>query len=87
MDRRIRFGLGAGALGLALLRPMQRRARIATLMFGASELLTATARYCPVSQLLGVNTCKTQLLQRKRRRIAKVARRFRKALWGHLKNV
>jgi len=86
IDRRLRFGLGSGALAFALLRPMQKRARLATLIFGASELLTATARYCPISQMLGVNTCKKQRVQPKRRR-ASAVRFLRKALVAHLKNI
>ena len=57
IDRGIRFGLGTGALAFALTQPLSRKARMTTLAFGAMELLTATARYCPISQALGINTC------------------------------
>lgn len=55
-DRNIRWMVGAGALMAGLIAPLNRSWRIGLLAFGASELFTAGARYCPVNELLGVNT-------------------------------
>ena len=43
--------LVAGAL-----LPLKPRGRFSLLMLGATNLLTASTRYCPLSEALGVNT-------------------------------
>ncbi len=48
--------LGSAALAAALLAPLPKGWRISLLAFGATEFLTAGARYCPINELLGINT-------------------------------
>jgi hypothetical protein len=55
-DRNIRWILGGAALAAGLLYPVRLPWRLALLGFGASELFTAGTRYCPVNEVLGVNT-------------------------------
>lgn len=60
MDRSIRMGLGLGALTVGVFGRLNKPLRATALVFGAMELFTAASRYCPVSDLLGVNTCKPE---------------------------
>ena len=55
-DRRMRWGLGATALVVALTAPIPRGWRISLVSFAATEFLTAGTRYCPLNQALGINT-------------------------------
>lgn len=57
LDRNVRIGMGIATLALGLFGPLGRGARIASLIIGATELITGATRYCPVNQLLGLNTC------------------------------
>ncbi len=56
-DRTLRFVGAAVVLGLGLLGRRRSRGRAAALTFAAIPLLTGLARYCPLNQVLGVNTC------------------------------
>jgi len=47
------MALGAVAAG----RPMAAWKRIALGAVAAVEVITATTRYCPVNQLLGIDNC------------------------------
>jgi len=55
-DRNLRWILGTGAIVTSVLAPARLPLRLALLAFGATELLTAGTRYCPVNELIGVNT-------------------------------
>ncbi|HVV73251.1 MAG TPA: DUF2892 domain-containing protein [Verrucomicrobiae bacterium] len=55
-DRNLRWILGTGALVAGVLAPSRLPVRLTLLAFGAGELLTAGMRYCPVNEMLGVNT-------------------------------
>ncbi len=55
-DRNIRWVLGSGALVAGLTVPLRLPWRLGLLAFAATELLTAGTRYCPVNQVLGINT-------------------------------
>ncbi len=57
-DRNVRLILGASALLFGIFGPLRRRARAVAISFGASELVTGLARYCPVNEALGVNTAR-----------------------------
>jgi hypothetical protein len=56
-DRNIRYAVGTGALAAGLFAPISRGWRMAAFALATSELLTATTRYCPLNQMLGINTC------------------------------
>ncbi len=55
-DRNTRWILGSAALLAGLAAPLPKSWRIGLLAFGATEFLTAGSQYCPVNQLLGINT-------------------------------
>lgn len=56
-EQKIRIGVGTALLAAAAFAPVSRGWRIGLGVFGAAEILTGALRYCPVSQLVGVNTC------------------------------
>ena len=58
LDRTLRLVAGTTALNLGLFAPLKRGVRAALVSFGASELITGLARYCPLNQALGFNTAK-----------------------------
>lgn len=55
-DRNTRWIVGTGAILLSLAAPLPKGWKVGLLAFGATELLTGTSRYCPVNELIGVNT-------------------------------
>jgi hypothetical protein len=57
-EQKIRLGAGAALLAAAGFAPVSRKSRIAFAALGAAELITGAMRYCPVSQALGINTCR-----------------------------
>lgn len=59
-DQNTRFVLGSAAIVAALVGRLPRAWRIALLTLGAAEFTTATTRYCPVNELLGVDTRQPQ---------------------------
>ena len=58
LDRRLRLIAGAAALALGIFGRLGRRGRAIAISFGASELVTGLARYCPVNRALGFNTAR-----------------------------
>jgi len=61
LDRNARFVLGGGALVAGLFGGLRLPWRLLLLGFGASELITASTRYCPLNEALGVNTAREGL--------------------------
>jgi hypothetical protein len=57
-EQKFRLGAGAVLLAAAAFAPLSRGWRIGLAALGAAELTTGAMRYCPVSQLLGINTCR-----------------------------
>ncbi len=55
-DRNLRLACGTSAVLAALVIPLPKSWKIGLLTLGATELLTATTRYCPLNHALGVNT-------------------------------
>jgi len=55
-DRNVRWIVGAGALVAGMLAPVRLPWRLGLLALGASNLITAGTRYCPMNEVLGVNT-------------------------------
>jgi hypothetical protein len=62
LDRGIRFAAGGAALGLGLFGQMSLPKRLMTLAFAGSELVTGLTRYCPLNEMLGINTCEKEAL-------------------------
>ena len=58
MEQKFRLGAGTALLAAAAFAPLSRGWRIGLAAFGAAELITGSTRYCPVSNLLGINTCR-----------------------------
>lgn len=56
LDKNIRFMAGGALLATALVGNVGLPWRIAALLIGASELITATTRYCPMNALIGIDT-------------------------------
>ncbi len=52
----MRWFLGSAALLSGMLAPLPKSWRIGLLAFGATEFITAGTRYCPVNELIGINT-------------------------------
>jgi hypothetical protein len=59
-EQKVRLVAGTALLAAAAFAPMSRGWRIGLAAFGIAELVTGATRYCPVSQLLGVNTCREE---------------------------
>ena len=57
-EQKFRLGAGAALLAVAAFAPVSRGWKIGLSILGASELITGSLRYCPVSQVLGINTCR-----------------------------
>jgi hypothetical protein len=57
-EQKFRIGGGLALLAAAAFAPLDRGWRIGLAVLGAAEVITGTTRYCPVSQLLGINTCR-----------------------------
>lgn len=60
-DRNIRWMVGSAALVAGVLAPIRLPWRISLLALGASNLFSAGTRYCPVNEILGVNTATQDL--------------------------
>jgi len=56
-ERIIRLASGMALGAVAAGRPMAAWKRIALGAVAAVEVITATTRYCPVNQLLGIDNC------------------------------
>ncbi|HEX2099953.1 MAG TPA: DUF2892 domain-containing protein [Candidatus Synoicihabitans sp.] len=59
-EQKVRLIAGTALLAAAAFAPVSRGWRIGLAAFGVAEILTGSIRYCPVSQLLGVNTCRDE---------------------------
>lgn len=57
-EQKFRIAAGTALLATAAFAPLSTGWRIGLAALGAAELITGTTRYCPVSKLLGVNTCR-----------------------------
>lgn len=57
-DRNLRWVFGGTAVVAALTTRIPLSLKIGLLVLGAAEVATATARYCPVSEALGIDTTK-----------------------------
>ncbi len=57
-DKTIRYIVGAVALGVGLLAPLDTHWKIAASVVAAIAFVTATVGFCPLNNILGVNTCK-----------------------------
>lgn len=60
LDRSLRFAVGTGALAAGLFAPLRTPWRLAAFALAATDLLTATTRYCPMNAALGVDTCRSK---------------------------
>lgn len=56
-EQKYRLAAGTALLATAAFAPLSRGWRIGLAALGVAELITGSTRYCPVSQLLGINTC------------------------------
>lgn len=57
-DRNLRWVLGGTAALAALTTKIPLGLKIGLLVVGPAELITASARYCPLNQALGIDTNK-----------------------------
>ena len=58
MDRGLRGVVALAALSTTLCGKTDERLRIAAGVIGAMASFTFLTRYCPLNQLIGLNTCK-----------------------------
>ena len=56
-EQQFRLGAGTALLAAAVFAPVSRGWKMGFLILGATELITGSTRYCPISQALGINTC------------------------------
>jgi len=61
-EQKFRIGGGVALLAAAAFAPIGRGWKIGLAVLGAAEVITGTTRYCPVSQMLGINTCRADEL-------------------------
>jgi hypothetical protein len=61
MDRALRGAIAVTGIGTALLTRHDSRWQMIAGLLGSIATFTFTTQYCPLNQLLGVNTCKTSL--------------------------
>jgi hypothetical protein len=57
-EQNFRMAAGGALLATAAFAPVSSAWRITFAALGAGELITGITRYCPVSEALGVNTCR-----------------------------
>lgn len=55
-DKNMRLVVGGGLLATALMPTLRSPWRLGALMLAASGLITATTRYCPLNEKLGIDT-------------------------------
>lgn len=60
MDKTIRLLIGAAALVVGLLAPLDMVWKVVLFVVAAIALLTASVGYCPLNALLGINSCQTR---------------------------
>lgn len=73
LDRNTRWILGTAALVAGLFAPLPKSWRIGLLGVGAAQLTTAAAQYCPVNQLLGIDTRHAEAAKEVVRGVARAA--------------
>lgn len=56
LDRNMRFVAAGALLAVAFMSRTSSLVRVGALLFGMTELLTATTRYCPLSAVAGIDT-------------------------------
>ena len=59
-EQNFRIAAGGALLTAAALAGVSSTWRIALAALGAGELITGVTGYCPVSQALGINTCRAE---------------------------
>jgi hypothetical protein len=57
-EQKFRLIAGTAMLAAAAFAPVSRGWSMGLAVLGAAELITGATRYCPVSQALGINTCR-----------------------------
>lgn len=57
IDRTSRIVLGIALLIIGLVAPIEMTWRIVALVIAAIALVTATVRFCPANEILGINSC------------------------------
>ncbi len=72
-DRNLRWVIGSGALAAGLLGRFSWPWRVGLLLVGATDLITASTRYCPLNEALGVNTAAEGLKSELRSAVESVA--------------
>jgi hypothetical protein len=55
-DQNLRFAAFGAALVFALFAPIRLRWRLGALSVAASEFITGSNQYCPINDLLGIDT-------------------------------
>jgi hypothetical protein len=63
-DRNTRFIVGAAAMIAGATAPLPKSWKLGLIAFGATELITASTRYCPLNDALGINTQRGELIER-----------------------
>jgi hypothetical protein len=60
LDRGLRSAVAAGAVAIGLFRGFKAGKRAAVLGFAVIPFITAAMRYCPLNQILGINTSREE---------------------------
>ena len=60
IDRGLRGSVAMAAIGTALNGKIDSRWRVASGIIGSVASFTFLSRYCPLNQLIGLNTCHSQ---------------------------
>jgi hypothetical protein len=60
LDRGLRSAVALGAVVIGFTRGIRAGKRAAVLGFAAIPFITAIVRYCPLNQLLGINTSRKE---------------------------
>jgi len=63
-DRAIRFALGIGLWSIGYFGPFPTWGAIAAYIVGGVLVLTGTLGFCPLYQVLGIDTCAHEMKQR-----------------------
>lgn len=58
VDRWLRLIAGVVLLALGIFMPMATVWQVVLIILGAIGVITGAVRFCPLSKLLGINTCK-----------------------------
>jgi hypothetical protein len=60
LDRGLRSAVAVGAVAIGLFRGLRAGKRAAVLGFAVVPFVTALVRYCPLNQILGINTSREE---------------------------